>query len=127
VIAVGDWEILAGRVKAAQLDTGVRISHTAYLRMACEAGVIPAWMNASGEVLALGRKQRFHSPAQRLAAMLEQRHCQHPGCDVPGHLCHAHHRVPWSQGGGTDLRTTELLCPFHHARRHAGGSDPMRT
>ena len=127
VVAVGDWSILTGTVKAAELDTGVRISHTAYLRLACEAGVIPAWMNASGEVLALGRRQRFHSRAQRLAAIVEQRHCQHPGCDVPGYLCHTHHRVPWSQGGGTDLRTTQLLCPYHHARTHAAGTDPMRT
>ena len=64
---------------------------------------------------------------QRLAANVEQLHCQHPGCDVPGYLCHAHHQIPWSQGGGTDLRTTQLLCPFHHARAHQPGEDPMRT
>jgi hypothetical protein len=127
VVAVGDWDVLRGTVRAARLDTGERISHTAYLRLACEAGVIPAWMNASGEVLALGRKRRFHTPAQRLAAVVEQRHCQHPGCDVPGHLCHLHHRIPWSEGGGTDLRTTQLLCPFHHARTHQPGTSPMRT
>ena len=115
VVAIGDWSILTGTVRAARLDTGERISHTAYLRLACDAGVIPAWMDASGEVLALGRKRRFHSTAQRLAAVVEQRHCQHPGCDTPGHLCHLHHRIPWSRGGGTDLRNTQLLCPFHHA------------
>lgn len=127
VVAVGDWEILQGKVKAATLETGTRISPTELLRLACGAGVIPAWMNASGEVLALGRKHRFHTPAQRLAAIVEQRHCQHLGCDVPGYLCHTHHQIPWSKGGGTDLRTTQLFCPFHHARRHDPGEDPMRT
>jgi hypothetical protein len=127
VIAVGDWEILTGKVKAATLDTGARISHTAYLRMACEAGVVPAWVNASGEVLALGRTHRFHSPAQRVAAIVEQRHCQHPGCHTAGYLCHLHHVTAWSQGGSTDLRNTRLLCPFHHSRAHDPGRDPMRT
>lgn len=128
VIAVGDYDILQGTLKAATLDTGTKISHTAYLRLACEAGIIPAWMNASGEVLALGRKHRFHTPKQRLAAIVEQHHCQHPDCDAPGYLCHTHHQIPWSQGGSTDLVTTQLLCPHHHHRAHAtGNTHPMRT
>ncbi|WP_148614265.1 HNH endonuclease signature motif containing protein [Nocardioides rubriscoriae] len=128
VVVIGDYEILQGKIKAATLETGTRISHTEYLRMACDAGIIPAWMNANGEVLALGRTCRFHTPAQRLAAIIEQRHCQHhSGCTVPGYLCHAHHQIPWAQGGGTDLRTTQLLCPYHHARAHDPSTDPMRT
>ncbi|MFB9312746.1 HNH endonuclease signature motif containing protein [Nocardioides plantarum] len=128
VIVIGDYDLLQGKMKAAQLETGTKISPTEYLRLACGAGVIPAWMNASGEVLALGRKHRFHTPAQRLAAIVEQRHCQHhSGCDVPGYLCHAHHHIPWAHGGGTDLRTTSLLCPYHHARAHQPGHDPTRT
>ncbi|MFB9313583.1 HNH endonuclease signature motif containing protein [Nocardioides plantarum] len=128
VVVVGDYDLLRGKVKAARLETGTKISPTEYLRLACGAGIIPAWMNASGEVLALGRKHRFHTPAQRLAAIVEQRHCQHEsGCDVPGYLCHAHHDIPWAQGGTTDLRTTTLYCPFHHARVHQPGHDPTRT
>ncbi|MFB9315670.1 HNH endonuclease signature motif containing protein [Nocardioides plantarum] len=128
VIAIGDYDLLQGKLKAAQLETGTKISPTQYLRLACGAGVIPAWMNADAEVLALGRKHRFHTPAQRLAAIVEQRHCQHQsGCDVPGYLCHAHHDIPWAHGGGTDLRTTKLYCPFHHARVHQPGHDPIRT
>jgi hypothetical protein len=127
VIAIGDYEILQGKMKAATLETGTKISPTEFLRMACGAGVIPMWMNANGEVLAEGRHHRFHTPAQRLAAIVEQLHCQHEGCDVPGYLCHFHHRIPWSKGGSTDLRTTQLLCPYHHARAHEAGEDPMRT
>ena len=52
---------------------------------------------------------------------------QHHGCDVPGYLCHAHHDHPWAHGGGTDLRTTKLYCPFHHTRVHQPGHDPIRT
>lgn len=130
VVAVGDWEILSGRVRAARLDTGTRISHTEYLRLACEAGVVPMWMGADGEVLASGRRHRFHTTAQRLAAIVEQRHCQHDDCTVPGYLCHLHHRAPWSEGGETSLRDGVLLCPFHHGLEHAGRevtSYPLRT
>jgi hypothetical protein len=121
VVVIGDYDLLTGTVRAATLETGHRISHTEFLRLACAAGVIPSWMNADGECLALGRTHRFHTPAQRLAAIVEQRTCLRPGCDVPGYLCHLHHRDPWSEGGGTDLRTTELLCPFHHHQTHAAG------
>ncbi|WP_457623111.1 HNH endonuclease signature motif containing protein [Nocardioides secundeburneus] len=130
VVVIGDYDALQGRVKAASLDTGARISHTQFLRLACGAGVVPMWMNASDELLAMGRKRRFHTAKQRLAAIVEQRHCQHAsGCDVPGYLCHLHHREPWASGGGTDLRTAHLLCPFHHHATHAeaGRNHPMRT
>ncbi|MEO9325787.1 DUF222 domain-containing protein [Nocardioides sp. C4-1] len=118
VVVIGDYDALQGRVKAACLDTGVRVSHTEFLRLACEAGIIPMWMNASGEVLAVGRRHRFHTPTQRLAKITEQRRCEHAGCDVPAYLCHLHHRQPWADGGTTDLRTAEVLCPFHHHQAH---------
>lgn len=130
VIAIGDHEILRGRVKAAGLDTGTRISHTEYLRLACEAGIVPMWMDADGEVLSSGRLHRFHTRPQRLAAIVEQRHCQHGDCAVPGYLCHLHHRVPWAEGGETSVRDAVLLCPFHHGVAHTGrevASYPMRT
>jgi len=129
VVAIGDHQILLGKIKAARLDTGVRISHTEYLRLACEAGVIPAWMDTTtGHVLSLGRTRRFHTPAQRLALTIERDHCEEPGCHTPAWLCHVHHATPWTRGGNTDLTTALLLCPFHHHRAHTTGATyPMRT
>jgi hypothetical protein len=125
VIAIGDYELLSGKVKAACLDTGEKLSPTEYLRLACSAEIIPMWMNAIGEVLAVGRKHRFHTETQRQAAIVERRHCEHPsGCDVPGHLCHLHHQTPWGEGGETTLRDAKLLCPFHHRHVH---TYPLRT
>jgi hypothetical protein len=125
VIAIGDYELLTGKIKAACLDTGEKISPTEYLRLACSAEIIPMWMNATGEVLTVGRKHRFHTETQRQAAIVERRHCEHPsGCDLPGHLCHLHHQTPWVDGGETTLRDAKLLCPFHHRHVH---TYPMRT
>lgn len=33
-------------------------------------------------------------------------------------MCHAHHGVPWSRGGSTDVATGVLLCPRHHTLAH---------
>ena len=59
---------------------------------------------------------------QRIAKTLEQRGCTAEGCDWPPGLCHLHHPIPWSRGGGTD-NDGLLLCPRHHARAH----DPTYT
>uniref|UniRef100_UPI0030F45507 HNH endonuclease signature motif containing protein n=1 Tax=Nocardioides sp. GXZ039 TaxID=3136018 RepID=UPI0030F45507 len=91
-------------------------------------GVIPAVLGARSEVLDLGRTRRFHTPAQRLAIGLEQRHCQTPGCDTPAAFCHVHHAHSWQQGGDTNTKDARLHCPFHHHQLHATGqAHPMRN
>jgi len=124
VITMG-LDSLLGGIKAASLDTGEKISAGAARRMACEAGIIPAVLDGQSKVLDLGRKRRFHSPAQRLAIGLEQRHCQHPGCTTPASGCHVHHAEPWATGGHTDTRSAKLLCPRHHSLAHR--DPPLRT
>jgi hypothetical protein len=46
--------------------------------------------------------------------------CQYPGCHSIRHV-KAHHRVPWSAGGRTDLHNLILLCQWHHTVVHEGG------
>ena len=46
--------------------------------------------------------------------------CQFVGCHQIRHL-KAHHRVPWSEGGATDLDNLILLCQWHHTAVHEGG------
>ncbi len=81
-----------------------------------------------GQVLDLGREQRFHTKAQRLALIIAQKTCQHPTCDVPGSFCHVHHTRAWADGGSTDTHHAVLLCPFHHHQAHTTGATyPLRT
>lgn len=121
VVAVVDVAVLTGAAKAALLDTGESISPGQLRRWACSAGILPAVMDGPGKVLDLGRLQRLHSPAQRIAAAIEQVHCQHETCRTPAAFCHLHHRVPWSEGGHTTVRDAVLLCPFHHHQAHTTG------
>lgn len=87
-------------------------------RLACTAHLIPAVLGSEGEVLDLGRSQRLFSRAQRRALLLRDRTCRAEGCDIPGTWAEAHHLLPWSRGGPTDLDNALLLCSHHHHRIH---------
>jgi hypothetical protein len=117
VVVTMTLETLLGGLKAAQLDTGERISAAEARRMACQAGIIPAVLDGKSKVLDLGRKRRFHSESQRVVATIEQGGCTAEGCDWPPGMCHMHHPEPWSKGGETN-RDGRLLCPRHHTLAH---------
>ena len=122
VVVTMTLDALLGGLTAARLDTGESISASLARKLACEAGIITAVLGGRSQVLDLGRTRRFHTGAQRIAKTLEQRGCTAEGCDWPPGLCHLHHPIPWSRGGGTD-NDGLLLCPRHHARAH----DPTYT
>ncbi|UAL29021.1 HNH endonuclease [Nocardioides rotundus] len=87
-------------------------------RLACTATLIPAVLGADSQVLDLGAARRLFNAAQRKALLLRDRICRAQGCDVSGAWCDAHHWLPWSRGGPTDLANAILLCRHHHQRAH---------
>lgn len=87
-------------------------------RLACTSKIIPAVLGGDSEILDLGQGQRLFSPAQRRALLLRDRECRAEGCDIPGTWAEAHHWLPWSRGGPTDVANGVLLCRFHHMRAH---------
>lgn len=89
-------------------------------RLACDAPLVPALIDASGDVLALGRTQRLVTRTQRRALGIRDHHtCRFPGC-VRRRRLHAHHVQHWANGGPTDLDNLMLLCNFHHTCVHEG-------
>jgi hypothetical protein len=129
VVVTVDADVFThGTPKPGTTTNGVRVSPGQLIRWACEAGVMPAVLDTTGHVLDLGRRHRLHTPAQRLALIIEQQQCQHPACDIPGSFCHVHHTTPWSKDGETNTRDAVLLCPFHHHQAHTQDIDyPLRT
>ena len=109
---------LSGHETAATLDTGEVISAGTARRLACEAGIIPAVLGSGSQPLDLGRKARFHTPAQRIAIALRDGGCAAVGCDWPPGTCHIHHKTPWSRGGSTTVVDGVMLCPRHHTLAH---------
>ncbi|MGP5125895.1 DUF222 domain-containing protein [Brachybacterium tyrofermentans] len=89
-------------------------------RLACTGKVAITITDTGGEILHLGRSRRLASRAQRRALRLRDTTCSFPGCHQSQHL-DAHHVVPWSEGGPTDIDGLALLCRRHHVIVHEGG------
>ncbi len=100
------------------LDTGGQISASEARRLACRAGIIPMVLGGKSQVLDVGHKCRFHNEPMRIAMGVRDGGCTTEGCDVPPGLCHAHHDIPYSEGGSTSVKDGRLLCPHHHRRIH---------
>ena len=121
VVVTMTLESLLGGLATASLDTGGTISASEARRLACEAGLVPDVLGTKSEVLDLGRTARFHTRAMHLAMATRDKGCIAEGCDRPPHQTHAHHLIPWSNGGHTNTRDGCLVCDQHHHLVH----DPL--
>ena len=101
-----------------EASTGDTLTPGELRRLACNAGILPAVMNATSEVLDAGREQRLVTGAMRKLMNLRDKTCTTTGCTTPAAFCEAHHPTPWSQGGRTSLNDCKLLCHHHHQRAH---------
>jgi hypothetical protein len=99
-------------------EDGLRLSHAAVRRLACDADILPACLGTDGRVLDLGRRARLVTAALWLALVLRDRHCAFPGCTCPPIMCHGHHIRHWADGGPTDLNNLVMLCGAHHRVIH---------
>ena len=116
-------QVLKTAMGRACLDLTTEISAWEARIWACDCTVIPATLNADGEVLDLGRAKRLITPGQRRALYLRDRGCAFPGCNRPPRNCQGHHMVHWDHGGPTDLANLVLLCAHHHRVLHRTGWD----
>ncbi len=86
--------------------------------LTCNAVVRAALLAPGGALLDLGRTQRLATATQKTALLARDGGCVIPGCTTPGDACDAHHIIPWSQNGPTDLDNLALACPRHHTEIH---------
>ena len=71
------------------------------------------------EPLALGRRRRLATRAQKRALLRRDGGCARPGCPENRiERLHAHHMRHWLFGGRTDLRNLVLLCDADHGLVH---------
>lgn len=103
---------------------GTPLTPAALRRLACDAAVIPAVMNGSGQPLDIGRETRVVPIGLRRALAIRDRGCAFPGCDRPPAWTDAHHVRHWADGGTTALDNLVLLCGHHHRTVH---STPWRV
>jgi hypothetical protein len=115
-----DEQSLRDGVGTAALSTGDDLSVGEARRLACRAGLLPIVLGSDSAPLDLGRARRLFSPYQKIALAQRDGGCVFPGCDRPPAWTEAHHaRLPWANGGKTDVKDGCLLCGFHHRLIHA--------
>ncbi len=100
-----------------ETNAGAPLSARQIVELALQGHVRRIVFDSDGQVLDLGRKQRFFTGALREGIELRDRVCQHPGCDLPGVWCEADHVYPYSQGGKTAIDNAQLLCGFHNRQK----------
>jgi hypothetical protein len=88
--------------------------------LACDATVCGILMKHPNEPLLMGPKTRTATPAQYRALSVRDGGCVVPGCSRPPDWCDAHHLIPWTRGGSTNIQDMILLCRPHHLAHHLG-------
>lgn len=86
--------------------------------LACEAALRGVLVDGEGEILWQGRRRRYATRSQYEALAVRDGGCSAHGCDRLASQCDAHHDVPWSAGGHTDVGEMRLLCRRHHREVH---------
>ena len=99
------------------------IPMTSVDRLICAGGYQKIVIGPCGEVLHLGEKERFFTPAQRRAIAARDGGCVIPGCTIPAYWCEVHHVIPWRRSGPTNIDNGVLLCFHHHATIETSGWD----
>ncbi|MFW3170417.1 DUF222 domain-containing protein [Geodermatophilus sp. CPCC 206100] len=108
----------AGR---AHVEGGPALSGAQARRLLCEATVV-AMLEEGREPLAVGRRKRRATRAQRRALLRRDGGCARPGCpETRIERLHAHHMRHWLFGGRTDLANLVLLCDADHGQVHDQG------
>jgi hypothetical protein len=120
VVVHVDADVLADDAAAgrAHLEGGPALHPSQVRRMLCEAAVVGI-VERNGQPLALGRRRRLATRAQRRALLARDGGCARPGCtETRIERLHAHHLTPWRRGGRTDVSAMVLLCDVDHGLVH---------
>jgi hypothetical protein len=117
-VLVTDRDLRERRGPAFIQDQTEAISIATAEQHICDTGIVPIHFTDDGETLRLGVTRRLFTARQRDALAARDGGCRFPNCDRPASWCEAHHRIPWKQGGPTDIEDGLLLCRHHHILIH---------
>jgi hypothetical protein len=90
-------------------------------KMLVNAKICPVVLGGDGEILDFGRGKRLFTAAQKKAMAVRDGSCQFADCDRPIRHTQAHHTVPWTSGGSTDLCDGAPVCGDDHRKLTDGG------
>lgn len=84
----------------------------------CDPEVTSVTVDASQNILNVGRTQRLFTTGQRKILFARDLGCTFPDCTALPPWCEAHHVIPWHDGGETNISNAALLCSRHHTLIH---------
>jgi hypothetical protein len=90
-------------------------------RLRCDCVLHRVVMTDKSVVIDAGRGRRIVTDPQRRALQVRDQECRWRGCNRPATRCTPHHVKPWSEGGGTSVGESLMLCARHHWLAHEGG------
>lgn len=117
VIFHADASVLDGSEGVCTTATGHAVAPEVALLAAC-VGVVQWVVHDGVDVVAVSKRRRFASPAQRRFVEARARTCEVDGCDVDGRDFHVHHVRPRARDGATEVGNLRRLCPGHHRLIH---------
>ena len=120
VNVVIDYDDLMARRGGESID-GTLLDGPAIATLLCDANIHRVVTKGRSAILDYGRSTRVVSRDLWNALVLRDRHCRVAGCDRPSRFCEAHHVVPVSEGGPTELGNLVLKCSRHHHMEHTPG------
>ena len=112
-------DLMAGR--GGDSIDGTLLDGPAIATLLCDANVHRVVTKGRSAILDYGRATRVVSRDLWNALVLRDRHCRVDGCERPSRFCEAHHVVPVSEGGPTELGNLVLKCSRHHHMGHVPG------
>ena len=108
-----DHETLLGRICELGRSRTV-VAPGALVPWLSEAHVERVVFDGDERVLAVGRRRRFFSGAERRAVEVRDQECTSRYCEVPAEDCEVDHVVPVADGGPTLAGNGRLACGFHN-------------
>lgn len=83
-------------------------------------------LDATGQILGVGRRNRIAPDWLREALLARDATCTHPGCRRAGRICQADHAIPWWPTGDdfrgeTDVDNLALVCGAHNRAKERTG------
>jgi len=112
----GDTPDLA-RVRC-DLDGIGPVTRATLEQIACGATLTRIVTAGDSQILDMGHKARFATPAQARAIRIRDAGCIFPSCDRPPQWCDIHHIDGFAKGGNTDVARMACLCTRHHTMIH---------
>ena len=114
VIITLDLADLLDKTGYAVTSDGTLISTEKALDLAEPGRDLLGAVNRDGVPLRLGRTRRIATAGQTAALIARDRGLLVPRLRHRPGMDRAHHVIPWSEGGATDLDNLTLLCRYHH-------------